>query len=129
MAIHDRKVICIGHECWDSIDCDMRKQCKYRVRTSWLRNLNVRIRSFFQYRLHIKLPHLPFFVTKHAEHYSGSSHCPFHKSRHWTCIECKHAVGWETCDVPYEDRGNAPLFNWEVPCERFEKADWVKERE
>lgn len=66
-------------------------------------NWSVNIHRFFEYHFHIKLPHL-IYINKEYTDLSGTTKCPFHKSRYYTCWDCKHQRGLEECNIPYKER-------------------------
>ena len=72
--------ITIGYECGDGCYCDKYKKCKYKSKWHKFHNISVKIHKFFEYRLHIKLPHL-IYIDQKWERLSGTDKCPFHKSR------------------------------------------------
>ena len=121
----------IGYQCGDGLNCDKYKKCKYKARWYKLHNMSVEIHRFFEYRLHIKLPHL-IYIGQKWERLSGTSKCPYHKSRHYTCYDCKYVCGAllrdctckERNDTPYKER---PVVEnkWETPCAYFEKCEWA----
>lgn len=121
----------IGYKCGDNLHCDMRKKCKYRPKWYKLHNMSINIHRFFDYRLHIKLPHL-FFISQRWERLSGTKKCPYHKSRNYTCFDCKY-VGGNLCrecynkernDTPYDKRIRKET-EWGSQCGYFEKCEWA----
>lgn len=55
--------ITIGYDCGDSCYCDKAKICKHRGRYKF-HNFSVSLHTFFEYRLHIKLPYLIYIGRK-----------------------------------------------------------------
>ncbi len=118
----------IGYQCGDGSYCDKYKQCKYRAKWYKLHNLSVRIHRFFEYRLHIKLPHL-ICISQKWERLSGTDKCPFHKSRRYTCYDCRHHFGVETCtceariNTPYKEQlPDVDTDDWGKRCAYFDKC-------
>jgi hypothetical protein len=81
-----------GYYCLDSTWCDCRRKCKYAKGGFKFHNFSVEMHRFFEYRLHIKLPHL-LYIGKKDTSLSGTTKCPFHKSRHYTCWDCIYSNG------------------------------------
>lgn len=128
------KSIIITHwyYCGISCYCDHGRKCKYRKNYTF-HNLSVRIHLFFEYRLHIKLPHL-IYISKEYTDLSGTSKCPCHKSRFYTCTECKYSCGVidgvctnkkrETA-TPEELECKDPDWGSHMKCGLFEKTSWA----
>lgn len=119
----------IGYECGDALHCDMRKKCKYRAKWYKFHNMSVEIHRFFEYRLHIKLPHL-LCISQKWERLSGTRRCPYHKSKYYSCYDCKHVCGelLRECncnsrvDTSYENRlPDVDTEDWGKRCAYFEK--------
>lgn len=85
------RVIC-GYHCYNACNCKYGHKCKYRKNFYKLHNMSVAIHRFFEYRLHIKLPHL-FYITKLSNDMSGTTLCPSKQPRKYTCYDCKFCVG------------------------------------
>ena len=121
----------VGYKCGDELHCNMRKKCKYRAKWYKLHNISVEIHRFFEYRLHIKLPHL-LYIGQRWERLSGTDKCPFHKSRNYTCYDCKYICGdlcrecscKERTDTPYNERLTVEN-EWGKQCGYFEKCEWA----
>lgn len=125
-------VITYGYACNDSRYCNCQRKCKYSNGGYWFHNLSCKIHLFFEYRLHIKLPHLLYIGKKHTS-LSGTTKCPFHKSRHYTCWDCKYSDGQVhgSClnekyrKASYEEsRTDDPEWN-SGKCKFFEKNEWA----
>ena len=123
--------ITIGYKCGDGLDCNKYKKCKYRARFYKLQNMSVSIHRFFEYKLHIKLPHL-IYIDQEWKRLSGTAKCPFHRSRNYTCYDCKYVGGNLLRDCLCEERNNtnykerAVIKNeWGQKCAYFEKCDWA----
>lgn len=123
----------IGYNCGDGLYCDKYKKCKYRAKWYKLHNMSVKIHRFFEYRLHIKLPHL-IYIGQKWERLSGTDKCPFHKSRHYSCYDCKYIGGeWlrdcscsERIKTYYKDRKpDIYIEDWGKRCAYFEKNEWA----
>lgn len=84
--------IVIGYHCAESYECDCGKKCKYRKSFTKRHNRYVAIRNWFERKLHIKLPWF-IHIDKQYTHLSGTTMCPFHKSRLYTCWDCKYCDG------------------------------------
>lgn len=121
----------IGYECGDRLNCDMCQKCKYKAKWYKLHNMSVAIHRFFEYKLHIKLPHL-ICISSKWERFSGTSKCPYHKSRNYTCYDCEYLCGEflrecgckERNETPYKER---PVVEntWDKPCAYFKKCSWA----
>ena len=119
----------IGYECIDQCDCDKRKVCKYRGRYKF-HNLSVSLCRFFEYRLHIKFPYL-LDIGQKCERLSGTDKCPYHKSRNYTCYDCKFIDGELHCcsekiNTHYKDwKPDIETQDWGKKCAYFEKCSWA----
>lgn len=80
-----------GYNCIDSTHCDCRSKCKHRSNYTF-HNWSVRVHRFFEYRLHIKLPYF-LYIGKKRAHLSGTTRCPYGKSRLYTCWDCRYCDG------------------------------------
>ena len=80
-----------GYYCLDSSSCDCRDKCKHS-RGFKFHNWSVDVHRFFQYRLHIKLPHI-LYIGKKDAWLSGTTKCPYGKSRKYTCWQCNYCDG------------------------------------
>jgi hypothetical protein len=122
----------IGYECGDRLHCDKCKQCKHKGNYKF-HNLSVSLHIFFEYRLHIKLPHL-LYIGKKWERLSGTDKCPFHKERYYNCYDCKYVGGELLSECKCEARNNTtykerlPYIHtkdWGKRCAYFEKCAWA----
>lgn len=123
-----------GIECGDCCDCDKRNKCKYAKNNEKFNNFGFKLKYFFN-KLKIKTPPLPIFITKDWKRLSGTSKCPFHKSRNYTCHDCKYCGGILSGDCLCEERNNTPVKErkeyidneWSKysKCGYFEKCDWA----
>lgn len=123
----------IGYQCGDGLDCDKYRKCKYKAKWYKLHNISIRIHRFFEYRLHIKLPHL-IYIGQKWKRLSGTDKCPFRKSRHYSCYDCKY-IGGEcliNCYCPekintyYKDwKPDIETEDWGKRCAYFEKCEWA----
>ena len=128
-------IITCGYHCSNSFRCKCGSKCKYRKGFTF-HNWSVGVHRFFEYRLHIKLPHLLYIQRQYTD-LSGTTKCPFQMERIYTCFDCKYHAGfdeymkgicgnkerhrlveerkWEELDVP------------DVPyrCKLFEKREWA----
>lgn len=118
-----------GYHCLDSCWCDCGHKCKYRKGFKF-HNFSVAVHRFFEYRLHIELPHL-FYIGKCITNLSGTAKCPFHKSRRYTCFDCKYQYGDRNCsNEKYhnaswkESRPDDPEWS-NGKCKFFEKNEWA----
>lgn len=120
-----------GYRCMDSCWCDRASKCKYNKEYTY-HNLSVRVHNFFEYRLHIKLPHLIYITIRNAN-MSGTEMCPYHKSRLYTCHDCKWCTGKDYCEnpdyskSPYEESKNFDDPDWHnvCRCKFFEKNEYA----
>ena len=120
-----------GYECGDQCDCNKRKICKYRSRYT-LHNLSVGLHNFFKYRLHIDLPYL-ISINRKWKRLSGTNKCPYHKSRNYTCYDCRfNSLAGEDCyceertNTHYKDRKpDTVTKDWGKKCAYFEKCEWA----
>ena len=129
-------MIKIGYKCLDYIDCDKGHICKYRC-TYKYHNLKIEIRKFFKTYLHIELPIWKPIFYKDATTLSGTKKCPYNKSKHYTCYDCKYVCGDLLRECSNEkrlediDQGKYTYnkyktdYSWEKPCRYFEKNDWA----
>ena len=79
--------ICVGRECNDYMECDKKNICKYSRNKRFPMSI---FNLFLLYKRHNRL--------------SGTSKCPYHKSRNYTCWDCAHQTSLEECDVTSKDR-------------------------
>lgn len=122
--------ITIGYRCSDACWCDCASKCKYRKGFGF-HNFSVRLHDFFQYRLHIKLPHF-LYVDKESNHLSGTEMCPYQKSRRYTCWDCKYSLGNGCGNKQYRDSTWEESHDFEDPewhntgkCKFFEKDEFA----
>lgn len=121
----------IGYKCGDGLHCDKYRKCKYRAKWYKLHNISVDIHRFFEYRLHIKLPHL-ISIGQNWVRLSGTNKCPFHKSRYYDCYDCKYIGGSLLRDCTCKERNETPYKErlyieneWGRACGYFEKCNWA----
>ena len=70
-------IITCGYDCGDASHCDKSKTCKHIAKYRY-HNFAIRLHNLFEYKLHIKLPHL-FYLKKEWKRLSGTKLCPFIK--------------------------------------------------
>ena len=127
-------MITCGYYCNNSCYCDCRSQCKYG-KDFQFNNRCVRVRNFFQYKLHIKLPHL-ISIHKHYVDLSGTPKCPFKKEREYSCHHCKYHAGFDEymkglCGneeyrrLNREGRAMEHYLPGKRHCKFFEKNEWA----
>lgn len=125
--------ILIGCECGDLDRCDKRDVCKYRRKYYNLHNWSIYIHEFFEKKLHIQLPYL-VSIDQKWERLSGTDKCPYHKSRNYTCYDCKFVGGELLRDCYCTGRINTDYKNqkpdieiedWGKRCAYFEKCEWA----
>ena len=121
----------IGYQCGDALDCIMQKRCKHRAKLYKLHNASVSIHRFFEYRLHIKLPHL-IYIGQRWERLSGTNKCPFNRSRNYTCYDCVYCSGDLCRDCGCSERNDTPHSErlsieteWGKKCGYFKKCEWA----
>ena len=123
-----------GYYCLDSSYCDCRNKCKHS-RGFKFHNWSVNVRRFFQYRLHIKLPHI-LYIGKKDAWLSGTTKCPFNKPRRYTCNHCKFQGGYdedlnglcsneEYIRLNKEGRSMEHYVEGQSYCKFFEKDEWA----
>ena len=114
-----------GYHCRSSCYCDCKNKCKYKNGFRF-HNWSVSVHNYFEYHFHIKLPHL-LYIGKEYTDLSGTTKCPFHKSRRYDCYTCKHQCGFRECNIPYNERKE---IDQSTECNRyicgsFEKCEWA----
>jgi hypothetical protein len=125
--------ITCGYDCGDAPYCDNSKKCKHIAKHRY-HNFAVRLHRFFEYKLHIKLPQLICF-KKEWKRLSGTKLCPYHKSRRYSCYNCKY-LGYDHYHLEEnclnKIRNNTcykntlePDNDWNTKCKFFEKNDWA----
>jgi hypothetical protein len=120
-------IVTCGYDCGDASHCDKSKHCKHRAKYRY-HNFMVKLNRFFEYKLHIKFPHLICF-QKEWVRLSGTKLCPYHKSRNYTCWDCKYNTYTENC--LNETRNNTPYketlcdSEWGKKCKFFDKNEWA----
>lgn len=114
-----------GYYCSSSCYCDCKNKCKYR-KGFMFHNWSVDVHRFFEYYFHIKLPHM-LYINKEYTDLSGTTKCPFAKSRRYTCWDCKYQCGLEKCSIPYNERKRfEQIPEWAGgKCGSFEKCEWA----
>lgn len=121
-----------GYNCLSSCWCDCQAKCKYKSKYTF-HNFSVNVHRFFEYRLHIKLPHLIYIQRKSVD-LSGTTKCPFKKGRRYTCWDCKYTDGQihgyclnkKYINSTIEER-KCNDSNWKSPgrCKFFEKGEFA----
>lgn len=124
-----------GYYCRKAYCCNCGKKCKYRKNFTY-HNFSVSVHRFFEYRLHIKLPHL-LYIHKFSTDLSGTTRCPFGKSRAYSCHDCVHCGGELLRDCFHPERSKMSLEeikktsevddkDWgNLRCTLFEKTSWA----
>lgn len=122
-----------GYYCLDSIHCNCRDKCKHCRGSFRFHNWSVDVHSFFRYRLHIELPRI-LYIGKKDAWLSGTTKCPFGKSRLYTCWQCNYCGGDPdgTClnpkrdTMPIEDLKVNDIEWGDAPrCSLFDKSEWA----
>ena len=83
--------ITYGYQCGDSSSCDCRHKCRH-CGSYRFHNFSVDFHRFFEKYLHIKLPHL-LHISRKWVRLSGTTKCPYNKSRLYTCWDCQYCDG------------------------------------
>lgn len=123
-----------GYHCMNSCYCDCASKCKYRKGYKF-HNWSVAVRRFFEYKLHIKLPHL-LYINKKSTDLSGTTKCPFKKERMYSCHNCKYHSGFDEymkglCGNQERNRLNKEgkwrehYLPGELRCKFFEKNEYA----
>lgn len=120
-----------GYHCMNSCYCDCALKCKYRKGYKF-HNWSVAVHRFFEYKLHIKLPHF-LYINKKSTDLSGTTKCPFKKERMYSCYDCKYQHGMDEymhglCNN--KQYGNASYEESRHPtnpcvCKFFEKNEYA----
>ena len=111
-----------GYECMDQSDCDKKCKCKYSCKSN---KFFMNIHSFLKNNLHIKLPRLISFSKLNVQ-LSGTELCPYHKSRNYTCWDCKYQSNLYECKImSYDRKDYIPKDGWSKcsRCGSFEKSE------
>ena len=119
-----------GYHCSSSCWCDKRK-CKYRKGFKF-HNFSVNVHRFFNYHFNINLPHL-LYINRRYTDLSGTTKCPYGKSRFYTCYDCKYCGYDRSCNNPkystatYEELIDFIDDDWNrhCRCNLFEKSDYA----
>ena len=121
----------IGYECGDGLHCDKYSQCKHRAKWYKFHNISVSLHRFFEYRLNIKIPYL-LYIGQEWKRLSGTEKCPFHKSRYYSCYDCKYMGDPLDANCICNVRNNTPYkerleiqTEWGNQCGYFEKCEWA----
>ena len=123
-----------GYHCSNSYRCEHGRKCKYRKGFKF-HNWSVSVHRFFEYKLHIKLPHL-LYIGKEYTDLSGTTKCPFKIERQYSCIDCKYHAGYdehmkgicgntERHDLIIAGKGNECYMPGHRHCTFFEKSEWA----
>lgn len=121
-----------GYDCRSHSYCKYRTKCKYHSKYRF-HNWSVAVHRFFEFHFHIKLPHWLCIHKKYVD-FSGTSKCPFHTSRRYTCWDCKYTSGQIDGECLHPLYASTPLEelkvkddpNWEGGrCSLFEKNEWA----
>lgn len=78
-------------ECW----CKDGNKCKYHKGFAW-HNFCVAFNRFFYYHFHLDI-HIPIYIRKLEENFSGTPICPFKVERIYSCWDCEYEGGDENC--------------------------------
>lgn len=133
-------VIRYGYRCNVSYKCDCAKKCKYHRKKDfayYYTSAMIELRRFFEWKFHIKLPWL-IFIGHNDYDMSGTTKCPFHKSRCYTCFHCKYSE-YDNCEceqicvnenyqqATYEEANAFEDSDWhhQGRCKFFEKNEWA----
>lgn len=125
--------ITCGYQCNCAYHCSNGRKCKYRGGFNKLNNWYVGVRRFFEFKFGIKLP-WPIYLQSLYTNLSGTTKCPAHKSRYYSCWDCKHTDGDPDgyCLNPkyrnatFEERKcNDPDWGDYGKCGFFEKHAWA----
>ena len=115
----------IGRSCSSACYCDKSNKCRYRDRHQ-VHNLSVRFRSYIYRKCKIKIPYFIYF-DKWVTNLSGTKKCPFHKSRRYSCWECKNSYGLEYCRFEWNVRSESSNEDWpHSVCGLFEPEEYAK---
>lgn len=95
-------IITIGRRCLSSCYCNKASKCRYK-RGHKFNNAIVRFRNFIYRKFKINLPHI-IFIGPHDVDLSGTTKCPYHMPRRYTCWDCQNAYGMDNCRIPFRDR-------------------------
>lgn len=87
--------ICCGKYCLNSCWCKHGNKCKYHKGFGW-HNFCVNFNRFFYYHFHLDI-HIPLYIRKFESDFSGTSVCPYHTERMYSCWDCKYCGGGEDC--------------------------------
>ena len=118
-----------GYDCGDSCDCNMSKKCKH-INHHRFHNFSVKLHRFFEYKLHVKLPHL-IYITKKYVRFSGTHMCPYNKPRNYICHDCEFICGPLLRDCRCKDNKGSYLEttyvddHWGRKCKYFKKCSWA----
>lgn len=95
-------IITIGRRCLSSCYCNKASKCRYKKGHKF-NNAIVRFRNFIYRKFKINLPQI-IFIGPHDVDLSGTTKCPYHMPRRYTCWDCQNAYGMDNCRIPFRDR-------------------------
>lgn len=116
----------IGRGCRSACYCDCASKCRYRQTFKW-HNFSCRVRNWFYAKFKIKLPLIISFSRWDSD-LSGTTKCPHHKPRRFTCWDCKNSYGMEYCIFEWQARKACDDPDWPSGrCGNFEPLEWALE--
>lgn len=125
-------IITHGYICSCYYHCDKGVKCKYRSKGYKFHNWSVGVHRFFSRYLHIELPYW-LHINKQWSNLSGTTKCPYNKSRYYSCWDCTYNGGEIDGSCFNEDytsssfddtRADDPDWGSHGRCKLFDKNDW-----
>lgn len=95
-------IITIGRRCLSSCYCNKASKCRYK-RGHKFNNAIVNFRRIIRIKFGIDLPQI-IFIGPHDVDLSGTTKCPYHMPRRYTCWDCQNAYGMDNCRIPFRER-------------------------
>lgn len=87
--------ITCGVNCGNACYCKFSHKCRFAKKNYNWHNFWVEVHRFFEYRLHINLPHSHISFNKKTEWLSGTEKCPYHTTRETGCHDCMFCDGMD----------------------------------
>ena len=122
-------IVC-GYRCNEALWCPNGADCKYLRKNShsW-NNFLVELRRVSKIKLKKEI-HIPIYFSRHSANLSGTTKCPYHMDRVFTCKDCIYSsdincTNKERLELVAKGRGNE-VFDPGIPikCKLFKINEW-----
>lgn len=129
-----KKIIAIslvcGYRCNEASWCPNGADCKYLRKNSHVwNNFLVELRRISRIKLKKEI-HIPIYFKRHSTNLSGTTKCPYHMDRVFTCMDCMYSadincINKERLELIAKGRGNE-IFDPGMTrkCKLFKINEW-----